>query len=38
MPEGSRNNKLIPLIKNKGDAQVCENYREIELLRHIMKL
>ncbi|XP_057532987.1 uncharacterized protein LOC130810880 [Amaranthus tricolor] len=38
MPEEWRNNTLIPLFKNKGDAQICVNYKGIKLLRHTMKL
>ena len=38
MPEEWRNSKLISLFKNKGDAQVCGNYRGIKLLSHTMKL
>ena len=38
MPEEWRNNTLIPLFKNKDDAQVCGNYREIKLLSYTMKL
>ena len=38
MPEEWRVSTLIPLFKNKGDAQVCENYRGIKLLSHTMKL
>ena len=38
MPEEWRISTLIPLYKNKGDVQVCGNYREIKLLSHTMKL
>ena len=38
MPVEWRNNILIPLFKNKGDVQVCGNYRGINLLSHQMKL
>ena len=38
MPEEWRVSTLIPLFKNKGDAQVCGNYRGIKLLSHTMKL
>ena len=38
MPEERRNSTLIPLFKNKSDAQVCGNYRAIKLLSHTMKL
>ena len=29
---------LIPIYKNKGDAQCCGNYREIKLMSHTMKV
>ena len=29
---------LIPIYKNKGDAQYCENYRKIKLMSHTMKV
>jgi len=29
---------IIPLYKNKEDAQNCNNYRSIKLLNHTMKL
>ena len=38
MPEEWRSSTLIPLYKNKGDAQVCGNYRGTKLLGHTMKL
>ena len=37
MPEEWRVNTLIPLFKNKGDTQLCGNYRGIKLLSHTMK-
>ncbi|GJT06547.1 craniofacial development protein 2 [Tanacetum coccineum] len=38
MPEEWRLGEVIPIFKNKGDAQVCSNYRGIKLLSHTMKL
>ena len=38
IPEEWRINTLILLCKNKGDAQVYENYRGIKLLSHTTKL
>ena len=29
---------LIPIYKNKGDAQCCGKYREIKLMSHTMKV
>ena len=37
MPEKWRN-ELIPIYKNKGDAQCCGNYRGIKLMSHTMKV
>ncbi|GJS59760.1 retrovirus-related pol polyprotein LINE-1 [Tanacetum coccineum] len=37
-PEEWRLSDVIPIFKNKGDAQVCNNYRGIKLLSHTMKL
>jgi len=38
MPQEWRRSIIIPLYKNKGDAQDCNNYRGIKLLSHTMKL
>nr|GFB65668.1 hypothetical protein [Tanacetum cinerariifolium] len=38
MHEEWRLSEVIPIFKNKGDAQVCNNYRGIKLLSHTMKL
>ncbi|GJW30143.1 retrovirus-related pol polyprotein LINE-1 [Tanacetum coccineum] len=38
MPEEWRLNEVIPILKNKDDAQVYSNYRGIKLLSHTMKL
>ncbi|GJW50259.1 retrovirus-related pol polyprotein LINE-1, partial [Tanacetum coccineum] len=38
MPEEWRLREVIPIYKNKGDAQTCSNYRGIKLLSHAMKL
>ena len=38
MPEEWRRSVLIPIYKNKGDAQCCGNYRGIKLMSHIMKV
>jgi len=37
-PREWRLSTVIPLYKNKGDIQDCNNYRCIKLLSHIMKL
>jgi len=38
MPKEWRPSTVIPLYKNKGDVQDCNNFRGIKLLSHSMKL
>nr|GEX41040.1 retrovirus-related Pol polyprotein LINE-1 [Tanacetum cinerariifolium] len=38
MPDEWRLSEVIPVYKNKGDAQACSNYRDIKLLSYTMKL
>ena len=38
MPEEWRRSVLIPIYKNKGDAQCCGNYGGIKLMSHTMKI
>ena len=38
MPEEWRRSVLIPIYKNKGDAQCCGNYKGINLLSCTMKV
>ena len=38
IPKEWRKSVLIPIYKNKGDAQCCGNYREIKLMSHTMKV
>ncbi|KAK3527786.1 hypothetical protein QTP86_006772 [Hemibagrus guttatus] len=38
MPEEWRRSVLVSIFKNKGDVQICSNYRGIKLMSHTMKL
>nr|XP_009797031.1 PREDICTED: uncharacterized protein LOC104243532 [Nicotiana sylvestris] len=38
MPEEWRWSMIVPFYKNKGDIQNCNNYRDIKLLSHTMKV
>ena len=38
MPEEWGRSVLIPIYKNKGDAQCCGKYRGIKLMSHTMKV
>ena len=38
MPEEWRRSMLIPIYKNKEEAQCCGNYRGIKLMSHTMKV
>ena len=38
MPEEWRRSVLIPIYKNKGDAQCCGNYSGIKLMSHTMEV
>ena len=38
MPKDWRRSVLIPIYRNKRDAQCCENYRGIKLMSHTMKV
>ena len=38
MQEEWKRSVLIPIYKNKGDAQCCGNYRGIKLMSHTMKV
>ena len=38
MPEEWRRSVLIPIYKNKGDAQCCGKYKKIKLMSHTMKV
>ena len=38
IPEEWKRSMLIPIYKNKGDAQFCGNHRGIKLMSHTMKV
>ena len=38
IPDEWRESVLMPIYKEKGDAQECQNYRGIKLLSHTMKI
>ena len=38
MPKEWRRSVLIPIYKNKGDAQCCGSYKGIKLICHTMKI
>ena len=38
MPEEWRRSVLIPIYKNKGNAQCCGNNGEVKLMSHTMKI
>ena len=38
MPDEWRWSTVVPLYKNKGDIQCCNNYRGIKLISHTMKV
>ena len=38
MPDDWRKSTIVPIYKNKGDAQECGNYRGIKLTSHSMKV
>ena len=38
IPDEWRESVLVPIYKEKGDVQECQNYRRIKLLSHTMKI
>ena len=38
VPDEWRNSFVLPIFKEKGDAQDCNNYRRIKLMSHTMKV
>ena len=38
MPEEQRDSVIVPIFKEKGDIQDCENYRGIKMIFHTMKI
>jgi hypothetical protein len=38
IPDKWRDSTLIPIFKEKGDVQRCENYRRIKLMSHTLKI
>ena len=37
IPDEWRNSVVVPIYKEKGDVQDCNNYRGIKLMSHTMK-
>ncbi|VDL72487.1 unnamed protein product [Nippostrongylus brasiliensis] len=38
MPEAWRDSTIVPILKQKGDAMECSNYKGINLISHIAKV
>ena len=38
MPEEWSDSMIVPIFKEKGDIQDCENYRGIKMIYHTMKI
>ena len=38
MPNDWRNNRMVPILKGKGDVLECNNYSGIKLMSHTLKI